>query len=502
MKRYIYLLFLLVTPFGISAQSDDRDDTKKSFDEFRASMMGDFQTSRSKIFEEYNDFRTEALKGYIDFVRKAWDAFEISEPLPVPDEKPVPPVIIPEEERVLPVDDKHVGVTMVIAPVDIAPQPQPFLPVEPVPLTVEKRVTFKFFGTQADVRFDAADKVTLTALAENSIADALEKMTAKSHDNMILDCLEIRERLCLSDWAYINMLNELSRAIYGNDISSATLLMAYLYMSSGYKMRLAMNDTRLYMLYASRHYVYEQPYFVVDGVNYYCIEPLPFQLEICKASFDEETPLSLVVTDEQHFAFEPAQMHSITSVDYPDFVVDVIVNKNNLDFYGTVPSSMIGDNIYTRWAIYANTPMDTKITDKLYPELKRMLSGLSELDAANRILNLVQTGFEYRRDEELWETDRVFFPDECLYYSSNDCDDRSVLFSRLVRDVMGLDAVLVFVPGHVLVGVEFNTDVKGGHITLGDRKFTLCEPTCTNGAPVGWNNIKEGTDLNVYLLER
>ena len=151
--------------------------------------------------------------------------------------------------------------------------------------------------------------------------------------------------------------------------------------------------------------------------------------------------------------------------------------------------------------MYANAPTDPRVVEELYPQLDAMLDGMSELEAANRILNLVQTGFQYKRDDEVWDGDRVFFPDEALFYSVNDCDDRSVLFSRLMRDVLGLDAVLVFVPGHVLVGIEFKGDVKGAYVMVGGRKFVLCEPTCTNGAPVGWNNIKEGADLNVYLLD-
>ena len=502
MKRYIILLLSAIAPFTFFAQSGN-DDLKKSFEEFRASLKSDFDTSRGKILDDYQSFRSQVMKEYVDFVRKAWSAFDSNAAEPLPDEQPVPPVTIPDEEKTAPIDDKPLDITVVVEPKDVAPQPQPqpFVPIEPVPVKVERTVKFRFFGTPAVVRFNVADKVTLRTLDNGAIADAIEKMAAGTHDNLIVDCLELRETLCLSDWAYIKMLEALSKHIYGNDANSATLLMAYLYMSSGYKMRLAMDGKRLYMLYASLHYVYEQPYYEVDGVRYYCLENLPLRLEICEAAFDEEAPLSLVVAREQLLAFDAAEKHRIVSADYPDFAMEVVVNRNMLDFYATVPSSMIGENMYSRWAMYANAPTDQRVAEELYPQLDAMLDGMSELEAANRILNLVQTGFQYKRDDEVWDGDRVFFPDEALFYSVNDCDDRSVLFSRLMRDVLGLDAVLVFVPGHVLVGIEFKGDVKGAYVMVGGRKFVLCEPTCTNGAPVGWNNIKEGADLNVYLLD-
>ena len=34
-----------------------------------------------------------------------------------------------------------------------------------------------------------------------------------------------------------------------------------------------------------------------------------------------------------------------------------------------------------------------------------------------------------------------------------------------------------------------------------DKEFVLCEPTCTNGAPVGWADIDSEDNLSVILLE-
>lgn len=55
------------------------------------------------------------------------------------------------------------------------------------------------------------------------------------------------------------------------------------------------------------------------------------------------------------------------------------------------------------------------------------------------ILNWVQTGSEYEYDDKVWRHDRAFFAEETLYYPYCDCEDRSILFSRFVRDLLGLD---------------------------------------------------------------
>ncbi|MBQ8337466.1 MAG: transglutaminase domain-containing protein [Bacteroidaceae bacterium] len=500
MKRYVLsLLLMLVSLFAFS--QNDNGKVRDGYDAIRESMLEKFRASKDEMAKEYTSFRDRVMKEYVDFVRKAWDIFE-GEPIPAPEEEPVPPVVMPDEDKVLPIDDTPVPINIVVEPEPepFVPQPKPIEPIKVVP-EVKDVVRFSFFGTDASVRFDVAEKVVLAGVDGNSVADALERMAAQTHENMIADCLALREKHSLSDWAYINMLLELSKEIYGDDENSAALLTAYIFMQSGYKMRLATDNAKLYMLYASKHLVYEKPCFMVGDDRYYPVGNVPPRLHICEASYVKEKPLSLIVATPQLFKYEPAETQHVASVDYPDFGFDVVVNKNLLDFYSTLPTSMIGENMYSRWAMYANTPFDRSVKERFYPQIRKKIEGMSELDAANRILNFVQTGYTYEYDDKMWGGDRVFFPDESLFYKYNDCDDRSVLFSRLVRDLLGLDAALVFVPGHVLVAVAFNDDVKGGYVTIDGRKFTLCEPTCTNGAPVGWSNVGENTELNVYLLQ-
>ena len=80
--------------------------------------------------------------------------------------------------------------------------------------------------------------------------------------------------------------------------------------------------------------------------------------------------------------------------------------------------------------------------------------------------------------------DRTFFADESMYYPYCDCEDRSVLFSRLVRDLMNLDVVLIYYPGHLATAVKFSQPVNGDYITYDGDRYTICDPTYIN-APVG-----------------
>ena len=112
------------------------------------------------------------------------------------------------------------------------------------------------------------------------------------------------------------------------------------------------------------------------------------------------------------------------------------------------------------------------------------VAGLSAKEATERLLNFVQTGFEYEYDDKVWGQDRAFFAEETLFYPYCDCEDRSILFSRLVRDMLGLKVVLVYYPGHLATAVKFEENVAGDYMVIGNDRFTVCDPTYI-GAPVG-----------------
>jgi hypothetical protein len=50
---------------------------------------------------------------------------------------------------------------------------------------------------------------------------------------------------------------------------------------------------------------------------------------------------------------------------------------------------------------------------------------------------------------------------------------------------MGLEAVILHVPGHALAAVHFHEDIKGTYIMLDGKKFLVCEPTFLSAMPIG-----------------
>lgn len=247
-SRKLTLLLLALLPFTVSAQSDDGETGIADFDELRKSLLDDFNTARSQMLDDYNDFRERIMAEYVEFVRQAWRDFECEPPLPVPEDIPIPPVVIPQEDRVKPVEERKVPIDEVILPLMLAPQPQPVIEIQEIPELHENFVYFTLFGTDVKVRFNTAGKVVVRGTDEDDVADAIEAMAESKYDNTLLDCLALRKGLNLSDWAYLQLIDAFAKKLYGDDKNSAAVFASYLYMMSGYKVRVGTDDRKIYIL--------------------------------------------------------------------------------------------------------------------------------------------------------------------------------------------------------------------------------------------------------------
>lgn len=460
----------------------------------------DFDAFRQQALKGYMDFRDSINHEYAEFLRKAWAPFRANPVESAPKREEVPPVVCvtPQPVKSVPVPIEEEILTVPQVPL----QPQPVSPVKDVPMVKESYVEFSFYGTPMKVRFSDTQRFRLEKCSERHIADAWEEVFAmKEYNNTIVDCLSLRERHQFGDWAYLQMLDQMSVACLGTG-NEATLMMAYIYCQSGYKMRLGMSAGHLYMLFASSHTIYDMVGFSVNGEHFYIFNGGKCQqMQICDSAFPEERTMSLWMYQAHLLSNNRSEARTLVSQTYPGIALTVDVNLNQIEFFNDYPTSMVNNNPMTRWAMYANMPLEEGVRKSLLPALQKKLDGLSKLEAAERLLNWVQTAFVYEYDDKVWGHDRAFFAEETLYYPYCDCEDRSILFSRLVRDLLRLKVILVYYPGHLATAVCFPDDVKGDYIVLDNQRYVVCDPTYIN-APVGMTMPDmDNQKAKVILLE-
>jgi len=475
------------------AQEDVQDEFRAAYDSFK-----------QKAHKDYSDFRDKCNKEYAEAVRKAWKERKRLPPVSKPkDSQPVtPPQYDKNAKRDGQGKKQHIEEIVQPAPRQDGPQPKPVAPIPEQQTVDEDCFSFVFFGTTCRVRLDAAQRFRLTDVSPDGVADTWNTLSRHEYDNTIRDCLALRIEMRLCDWAYLTMLDALAGAFMGKGTNEAVLLMAYLYCQSGYAMRLCNVDGHLDMLFASKHCIFERPRCDIGGETFYFYNPQSNgRYFVCDATYHNETPMSLWMHHVPQLAKKTGEPRTLKAARYNGTVAQVSVNSNLTDFLSTYPISTIDDNVMTQWSIYANTPMDEAVRESLYPQLRRAVDGKPKLEAAEILLDFVQSAFEYKLDDEAWGGERIFFAEETLFYPFCDCEDRAILFSRLIRDLLGLKAILVYYPGHLASAVCFDTSVKGDYIMLGGDRYTICDPTYI-GAYVGETMPKmDNVTAKVVLLE-
>ncbi len=501
--RVILLSAAVATAFCTVAQTDTR---RNKFDDFQKQAYEEFNRWSKQAGDDYSSFIQKANAEYAQWMKQAWDTYKASPAIPKPKDRKRPsPIVICDDtlNRAKPRSNPIVFDEVIPAP---TPKPQP-MPVEPIrvkklpekpvqdepapaPLpdvSPEKRsLNFAFYSTPCSVRFPdgIADAVSLRTIDNPSISDAWNRLSNAPTSALIADCLHLRDTLSLSDWAYFCLVDNIADATQLSP-SEKSLLSAFIICQSGYKIRLCKTSSRLYYLFASPYIIYGQSYYRIGTNRFYGFKCPETSVEIFNREFPGEKTLSLSITREMKIADDPSEPRTIASNRYNDLKITASVNKNLLSFFDSYPDAAIGGNDVTRWAMYADTPLSSDVKDAIYPTIRKAIENLSPKEAAEKILNLVQTGLTYEYDDKVWGRDRAFFAEETLFYPFADCEDRSILFSRLIRDILGLDVVLIYYPGHVSTAIDFADDTpEGDHIILDGKPYIVADPTYI-GAPLG-----------------
>ena len=497
MKRleYIFTCVCILFTFHSSLFNAANAQTpQEEYEAWKRQAQGNYSRYRQQALDNYQSFRKKANEEYAEFVKGAWSKVRPQPPRQAPEEpKPPLPLIAPQDKPILPQP-----VPFSEVPPSPAPKPVPDVPIPEPIIPVEKNITLQYFGTKVQVCEYGGKPIRLSSLKPEVIAKTWNRLSDGSCDALLADCLMAKQTLALSDWGYLMLLQQVANTIAkGNE---AVLLEHWLLAQSGYSSRMAVSGKGTLQVWLPFDVpVCNHPYIVLDTNLFFLVTENVAgddELRVLDHIFPGENTACLRMRQQPLLEQKDCHQRTLTSKAYGTMSFPVAVNKNLIDYYSSYP------HVSGCWDIYANASLSDGMKRQLYPKLQKQLNGLSEKAKAEQLLNWVQTAFEYKTDEEQFGGERSLFADESLYYPYCDCEDRSILFSILVRDLMGLDVVLLHFPGHLATAVKFKTNVEGDYLDLDDGRYIVCDPTYIN-APVGMAmpDCKQ-QQVEVFLLER
>lgn len=471
MKKHLslFLLLFITITFRVNTQSID-------FDKYTERINKDFEDYSRQKNREFEEYRDRVNAEFAEYMRQVWPEFEAKPAVPVPEipEPPRPVIKMPEYDE-----------TPVTLPLDIVTPPLPTY-IKPTPLVkpmpkdentpaAPAAFTFDFYGKECAVPLATEHRFRLATVGENDVADAWERLSRNDFKGVIQSCLAHRDKIGLNDWGYVDFLQKMTNNFFPADMENeARLMQLYILAQSGYKIRIGRSGNSLLRLLPSMENLYGYSFISTGGDNFYVLDNSNSSLRMFDRKLPNEQKFSLRFKEQPDLAVKTTMPRTLmSSFGNNHLKVNVIPNLNLIEFYNNFPKS-------DHWNLYSLASMSDDMKQQLYPTLRLAIEGQEEGIAANILLRFVQKAFDYATDEEQFGEERPLFAEETLFYPYSDCEDRAILFSVLVRELLGLDVVMLYYPGHLATAVAFNDDINGDYITVDNRKFTVCDPTFIN----------------------
>ncbi|MEM7510919.1 MAG: hypothetical protein AAF388_08300 [Bacteroidota bacterium] len=348
-------------------------------------------------------------------------------------------------------------------------------------MLLTREQTYGFFGSGVSVRYAPGLKFTLGSSPSKFIISQKWSQLQQAHGELVLFQLmkEAQERK-LNDWGFCQLIHKSAKRLYPTDANARALYEIYMLSRAGYLSRLAKAGNRLYVLLPVKQTLYGATYLNVEGQKYYVMDFDGKAVNVSKAvALNLNYPSSNEMIDMRLTTLPDVGTHVLTrrlrfSYRGKTYNLSARMNKNLVHFFYSYPT--------TDWDVQLSMPASEHVRNSLVAQLKRIVRGKSEREAANMILRFVQTGLKYKTDDQQFGFENYLFAEETLYYAYSDCEDRSVLYSYLIQEVLGLEVIGLIFPGHAATAVKFRSQVPGTYLTYRGRKYVVCDPTYINSS--------------------
>ena len=354
--------------------------------------------------------------------------------------------------------------------------------------TKTRTITLIFLGDTLSPRLPSALFTKLPSADAEHYNALHDKMLRSNYAPLIayLDGYCVERRAC--DWCRYMLVRAVSEAAIPDSQSNERIaLQIFLLERMGFDARAAQQGNRLVMLLPFDGVVYERGYINIAGERFYIFEygsaPDGYQpIELSDTT--ARRPLSI----EIGAGFDSPRTSTITLPLWSEYLgreISVPISTARIELMRQYPTTEKGP--------FHRAEIPAPICNALLPLLARQISAMSQLDAAEYLLGLVQRGFEFTSDSELFGRHKQMTVEESLFYGRNNCKDRTLIYSWLVDELLGLRTVLIDYQidpqvekvGHVACGVEFSDNVSGTSITHCGHRYVICDPSYID-APVGY----------------
>ena len=413
--------------------------------------------------KDFNKAQEKQDKEFLEKLKNDWKEFEASKGLtplgaPKPASLPTAPAVDLAAPKSTPAKLKK-----------LPPQKRPLASLQ---APADDALEVSFYKTALGFTPDLEPEFELHAINKDEIARFWRTASETDYETAKKELLFYKDKLNLNDYGLLALTQNFSNAAFENK-NTAKLYAWFLMNKMSYDVRVGFNSAQVFLLAPANGNVFQKPYFTLGGKKYFVLDAPARDLKsltIYGAPYAKDAkPLDLGVNKNILLAKDGAQKALEWTYLQKKYTLKIPYNKNLIDFYKDYPQ--------VDYAVYFAASHSQEFKRALLGALSADLKGKSEYEAVNFLLAFVQNAFAYKTDDEQFGREKVMFPEETVFYPFSDCEDRSILFAFLVRELLGLKVVGLKYEDHLSTAVAFSSKIKGDEIRHGKLAYTICDPT-------------------------
>ena len=256
-----------------------------------------------------------------------------------------------------------------------------------------------------------------------------------------------------------------------------TLYKWFLLGKTGYDARLTVVGDRIIMYVYNDENISDIPYIMVGKKKFMCLNYHDYQ----HTNFTSVPDVDLlnISNATKSFSYQITRMPDFNPTNYnekkiafrykmKDYHFDVKINPEVETIFKNYPG--------VEFSYYFNIPLTKETYSSLIPILKNNVAKMSQKKGVDYLMRFTRYAFLYENDNDNFGKEKRLSPEQTLFNTYSDCDDRAALFFYLVKEIYNLPMIALLYPTHVTMAVQFDKNI-GDAIVYNGKSYTVCEPT-------------------------
>lgn len=450
-----------------------------SFDGIGDDKKTEFEKWQQQRNLQFNAYVSDRDKAFADFLKQKWIKKTVQQQQKSLSEPKLPSAPVAPKKVPAPVSHKETPI------VDLKPLSRtPHLEmVEPEQTIAVDSQNIFFLGHQLTVPKVTIEPLNLEQLSSPVISDSWLVMSKNENTELAKSIGQIAKKLNLDSWGKAYLTFEIIKQSSVQNQNEQLLYTWFYLVKQNLNSRIAFDKNHLYLLLNIEQNLFGQKYFTFNKMKYYFVNFSDKKVLPAKQVFtyqkQHEQSRNLIQINLAKIPNLP-NTNKVRRLSYKyagkQQVVNVKYNRHYIDYLNLYPQLDV--------AKYFHSELSPITKESLLTPLREQLKGKSEQQALNMLLRFVQKAFDYQTDQQQFNGENFLVATETLHYPYADCEDRSVLFHYLVKQLLGNKMIAVLYQGHIATAVKLNTSMEGDSYQVDGEKYLVADPTYI-GADIG-----------------